>query len=103
MLGDGEDVLIAAAAHVHDKQIVLGQGRRELGDERERVCGLERWDDALKARAELESLERLLVGDGDVARATLLLEPGMLGANPRIVEAGRDRMAFQDLSVRILQ
>src|SRR5437868_4271498 len=32
MVGDGEDVLVAAAAHVHDDQVVARQGRRDLRD-----------------------------------------------------------------------
>src|SRR5215211_4812711 len=46
--GDGEHVLVAATAEIHHQQIVLGQGRRELGDMGQRVRGLERGDDALE-------------------------------------------------------
>ena len=62
MAGDGEDVLVAAAAHVHDQQVVLGQRRRQLDDVGERVRRLERRDDALEPGAQLEGVERLLVG-----------------------------------------
>ena len=57
MLGDGEDVLVAAAAHVHDHQMVLRPLGRELDHLGERVRRLERRDDALELRAELEGLE----------------------------------------------
>src|SRR2546423_4500914 len=103
MLGNGEDVLVAATAHVHDREIAARQRRRQLLDEGQRVRRLQRRDDAFEPGAQLESGERLLVGDGDVFHAARLLEPGMLGSDARIVQARRDRMAFEDLSVRILQ
>ena len=53
-LGDGEHVLVAAAAEIHHQQIVLGQRRRELGDMGQRMRGLERGDDALELAQELE-------------------------------------------------
>src|ERR1700692_2054131 len=43
---DGEDVLVAAAAHVHDDEMIARQGRRDLGDMSQRVRRFERRDDA---------------------------------------------------------
>ena len=41
--------------------------------------------------------------DRDVGDAAGILEPGVLGADSRIVETGRDRVAFEDLPVVVLQ
>src|ERR1700694_3471212 len=103
MAGDGEDVLVTAAAHVHDQEIVLWHRRRQLLDEGQRVRWLQRRDDAFEPGAELEGRERLLVGDGHIFHASALLEPGVLRPDAWIVEAGRDRMALEDLSVLGLQ
>jgi hypothetical protein len=62
VIGDGEDVLVAAAAQVHDHQVVLGQLGRELPDVGERVRGLECGNDAFELGAELEGVERLFIG-----------------------------------------
>src|SRR5215208_1223370 len=61
-LGDGEHVLVAAAAEIHHQQIVLGQSWRELGDMRQRMRRLECRDDALELAQELERRQRLVVG-----------------------------------------
>src|SRR5580704_19555730 len=42
----------------------------------ERVRALERRDDPLEARRERERLERLLVGDREIARASAVPQPG---------------------------
>src|SRR6266576_3276689 len=78
MVGDGEDVLVAAAAHVHHQQVVARQGRRDLGDMREGMRRLQRRDDALLPAAQLKRLKRLAVGDRDVFDATEIVKPGML-------------------------
>ncbi len=69
----------------------------------ERVRRLERGDDPLDAAALVESLQRFLVVDHDVFRAPGVLEPRVLGADARIVEAGRHGVRLDDLPVRILQ
>src|SRR5260370_9821769 len=92
MLGDGIDILVAAAREVDDHQVVLGFLRRELRDPGERVRGLERRNDAFEPRKKLESVERLLVGSGKIFDAAGLVEPAMLGADAGVIDAGRDRM-----------
>ncbi len=72
------------------------------------TCGqamraFERRDDAFEPGAELERLERLLVGDRHIGDALGIVQEGMLGADAGIVEAGRDRMAFENLAVGVLQ
>ena len=53
--------------------------------------------------AELEGVERLLVGRRDVVDAADLVQPGVLGADAGIVEAGGDRVGLRDLAVVVLQ
>jgi hypothetical protein len=55
------------------------------------------------AGEQLEGLERLLVGRRHVGDAAGVLQPRMLRPDAGIVEAGRDRMAFDDLAVAVLQ
>ena len=102
-LGDGEDVLVAAAAEIEHEQMVARQSRRDLRDMGQSMRRLERRDDALHARAELEGLERLVVVDRDVLDAAEIVEPGMLRPDAGIVEPGRDRMRVLDLPVLVLQ
>ena len=64
---------------------------------------LKRRDDAFKPRAQLERLQRLFVGDRHILRATGVMQPGMFRADARVIETGRDRKAFQNLAIIILQ
>src|SRR5215469_764982 len=98
MFGDGEDVLVAAAAHVHHQQMIARQAGRDLGDMRQSVRRLQRRDDTLKPAAQLEGVERLTVGDRDVFDAAEIVEPGMLRADAGIVETGRDRLRVDYLT-----
>ena len=70
---------------------------------RERMRRLERRDDAFELAAQLEGFERLGVGRRHIVDALHVVEPGMFGADARIVEAGRDRMRFGDLPVLVHQ
>src|SRR5258708_24016846 len=102
-LGDGEHVLVAAAAEVHHQEIVFGRRRREYGDMGQRVRGFERGNDTLELAQELEGSQRLVVGRRHVLDPALLLQPGMLGPDAGIVEAGRDRVCLLDLAFLVLQ
>src|SRR4051794_41089644 len=64
VLCDGEDVLVAAAAHVHHHQVVARLPRCKLENLGERVRGLKRGDDAFEFAAELEGVECFRVGRG---------------------------------------
>ena len=89
VLGDGEDVLVAAAAEVDDHQWSLGffgAMSSDLGDARGRGSSAGMMPSSL--RAELEGLERLLVGRRDVLDPADIVQPGVLGADAGIVEAG---------------
>ena len=55
------------------------------------------------AAAELERLQRLVVGRREVGDAADVVQPGMLGADAGIVEAGRDRVRVLDLAVVVHQ
>ena len=68
----------------------------------ERVGALERRDDPLQPRGQCERVERLGVGDRDVAGAAAVAQPGVLGAAARVVEPGRDRVRLEDLAVLVL-
>src|SRR5882724_4492711 len=85
MVGDGEDVLVAAAAHVHHDQVVGRQARRDLGDMGECVGGFERRDDALEPARQLKRLERLVIADRDVLDAPDVVQPGMLGTDAGVI------------------
>ena len=67
------------------------------------VGGFERGDDAFGAREETRGFERGGVGDGGVFGAAFVGEPGVLGADGGIVEAGGDGMRGGDLAVFVLQ
>src|SRR6185437_6726491 len=87
-LGDGVHVLVAAAGEVHEEDPVARHRGRDLHRIRDRVARFQRRDDALQAAERMEGLERLVVGDRHVLRASGVLEPGVLGAHAGIVEAG---------------
>ena len=66
MTRDGGDVLVAAAGEIHQDDRIVRHGRRELGHVGQGVGAFEGRNDALCARAELERVERLVVGDADI-------------------------------------
>src|SRR5438067_1542894 len=102
-LRDRVHVLVAAARQVDQDDLVFRQRRRQLDGVGDRVRGLERRDDALDAAAVVESGQRFLIGDRDVLRAFDVLQPGVLGTDARVVQAGRDRVGLDDLAVLVLQ
>src|SRR5258708_3336466 len=68
------------------------------------IAGLiERGNDAFCAREEARGVESGLIGDGGVFGAALIGEPGVLGADGGIVEAGGNGMRRGDLAVFVLQ
>src|SRR3546814_12225903 len=72
------DVLVATPAQVHDDDLFAHHLRRQLADVRQRVRRLQRRDDSLYARAQLEGVQRLPVGGRDVLGAADVVHPGML-------------------------
>ena len=67
------------------------------------VAGFQRRDDALGAAQVVEGGQRLGVGDADVLGAADVLQPGMLGADAGVVQAGADAVRLGDLAVFVLQ
>ena len=103
MVGDREDILVAAAAHIHHDQMIARPGWRDFGDMCQRMGGFECRNDAFEPARQLKCCERLRVGDSYVFDAPDVVQPGMLRSDPRIIETSRNRMGVANLSVRVLQ
>ena len=88
------EILVAAAREADDDELGV-----EVERARERVRALERGDDPLGLGEPVERGERLLVGARHVRGAAGVAERGVLGADARVVEAGRDRVRVGDLAV----
>lgn len=67
------------------------------------VRGFQRGDKPFGARQQLESLQGLHVRDGGVLRSPAVLQPGVLGPHPGVVQAGRDGVGLRDLTVFVLR
>ncbi|SKZ25147.1 Uncharacterised protein [Mycobacteroides abscessus subsp. abscessus] len=67
------------------------------------MCRFDGGDDALATAEQSERLHRLGVGDGTVLGAAGVFELCVLGPDPRVVEARRDRVRFDGLAVFVLQ
>src|SRR5258707_2841409 len=85
-------VLVAASGQVEHHQMILRLLRREIHHSRQRMRRLERGNDALEARAELERRQGLLVGGRKIFHPLDVVEPGVFRANAGIIEAGGDRV-----------
>src|SRR5690606_11712680 len=99
---DGLHVLVATTGQVDHHQMILGQRGRALEDFGQRVGGLQRRDDAFLAAAQVEGVQRLLVGDRGVLDTTDVMQPGVLGTDTGIVEAGGNRVGIDALAVLVL-
>src|SRR5512132_1034961 len=93
-------VLIAAAAECQHVEALATAVLEKPGD---RVGRLERRDDALETSEIPEGAQGLHVGGRVVRRSAGVAQIGVLGADPRIVEARRDRMRLQNLAVGVLE
>ena len=74
-----------------------------LGDMGERMRRFQRRNDAFELGAAAGTLQRLLVGGGEIFHAAVSLQPGMLRPDAGIIEARRNRMRLDDLAVVVLQ
>ncbi len=81
--------------------VAPGPLRRLAQDPRDGVRRLEGRDDPLLLREGVERGERLVVGDALVARPPERGEVRVLGADGRVVEAGRDGVRREDLPVLV--
>ena len=73
------------------------------GEPADRVRGLERGNDPLGDRQELEAGDGLVVGGVHVLGPARGRELRVLGADARVVEPGADRVRLEDLAVFVLQ
>lgn len=96
-------VLVAAPGQVDDDQPVLAQLLADLQRTRQGVGALDRGDDALRAREQAQGLHGRVVGDRAVLAAAAVLEVGVLGADARVVQTGRDRVRLGDLALLVLE
>ena len=60
MVGDGEDVLVAPAAEIHQHNAALSHRARDLADAGQRVGRFQRRDDAFEFAAKLEGIRDLV-------------------------------------------
>ena len=67
------------------------------------MARFERRNDAFQPRAELERGERLVIGAGQIFRATRVAKKRVLRADTRIVETSRNRVRINDLAIIGLQ
>src|SRR2546427_2801936 len=67
------------------------------------MAGLQGGNDAFGAAQVVEGVQRLLVGDAHVLGPAQFLQPGVLGADAGVVEAGADAVRLGDLAVLVLQ
>ena len=88
---------------VDDQNRLLARLLGQLQRMGEGVGGFEGADDPFRAGEQGEGVERLLIGRADIVGAAAVLEEGVLGPDRRIIEPGRDRPAFADLAMLVLQ
>src|SRR5260370_29428424 len=96
-------VLIAAAGEVEDDEVVLAHAREALDQTSDGVRRFERGNNAFGESEQTRGVERSGVGDGGVFGAALVGEPGVLGANGRIIEPRGNGMRRGNLAVFILK
>src|SRR5215212_6643029 len=89
-LRDRMHVFVAAPGEVHDHDLILCHFARDLEGVGDGVCGFERGRDAFEPRKCLEGFERFGVRGRDVLDAPRVVEVGVLRADGRIIQAGRD-------------
>src|SRR3546814_18541250 len=92
------DLLVATPAQVPDDDLFARHLRRQLADVRQRVRRLQRRDDSLYARAQLEGVQRLSVGGRDVLGAADVVQPGMLRPASGIVRLEASRAGRESVS-----
>src|SRR5690606_15371098 len=67
------------------------------------VRGFKRRNDSFCPCEEFGGVESLRIGAWHILGAAVVVQPGVLGSNRGVVEAGRDGMCQRDLSVLILK
>src|SRR5919112_2644545 len=92
------DILVATPRDVDDHVLSPTELSGHLLGVEEGVSRLERRDYAFEARARLESLERLLIGDARVLGEAFFFEISVFWSRGRVIEAGGDGVGFADLA-----
>src|SRR3954453_17709938 len=100
---DLRDIFVAAAAEVDHHDLLAADRRAVAQEPAERVRRLERGDDAFTFAEFVERLQREIVAAVVVLDASDLLEVRVFGADRWVIETGRNRMCFGDLTELVLQ
>src|SRR5438445_4089048 len=103
MLAHDSNIFIAATGDVHQHDFGLLHFGGTLNDLGDRVRGFQCGDDSFRASKEGSRFQRFLVGGGNVFGSAQVFEHGVLGADRRIVEAGRDGVRACNLASAVLQ
>ena len=90
------EILVAASRQPDENRLGI-----EVERAGERVRRLERRQDALRGREAVKGCERLRVRCRHVLGPARVAQVRMLGADSRVVEAGRDRVRVEDLTVLV--
>ena len=80
------DVFVAATREIHHNDRATSQLDTQFEGARHRMSGFDGWDDPFHARQQPERFHRLGVGNRLVVNTSGLLEPGVLGTHPRIIQ-----------------
>src|SRR5918995_3081012 len=102
-IGGDLDILIATPGDINYHVLSPAQLSGHLLGVVEGVGRLERRDYAFEARAHLEGLQRLLVGDARVLGEALIFEKSVFWSCGRVIEAGGDGVGLADLAALRLQ
>src|SRR3978361_1617838 len=92
------EILVAPARQADE----VRTGTRVLERPGDRVRAFQGGDDALQARGLSKGGQGLPVVHGQVPSPGLIAPPGTDGAAARVIEAGRDRVRLEDLTVLVL-
>src|SRR5207302_6086968 len=73
--GYREHILVATSRQTNDNHFVAGHGWGDLGHLRDRMGGLESWNDALQFAGELKRIQRFAIGDRDIIHPAGFFQP----------------------------
>src|SRR5215467_9776707 len=96
-------VLVASAGEIHDHDVTLLHGWRELRDVRDSVRAFQRRHNPFFPRKQIESRKRVIIGRRGVLCETLIPQITVFGPYGRIIQSGRHGMSQIDLSVVVLE
>src|SRR5712692_8906674 len=96
-------VLVAAAREIEDDEVIGRHSRHAFDEAGDSVRGLERRNDAFRARKEPRGVERCGIGHRAVFSTALLGEPGVLWTDSGIVKTRGNGVRRGDLAIFGLQ